>query len=85
MGIWHVQYSEWAMGCTIWQGQEISLFFKMSRQVLEPTQPPTEGVPGTLIQGINLPGCEADQSLHVWLRKSESIIDLLSCIIAINL
>ena len=45
MGIWHIQYSEWAMGCTIWQGQEISLFCKMSRQVLEPTQPPAECVP----------------------------------------
>jgi len=34
--------------------------------------------------GINPPGCEANQSLQLWLRKSESILDLLSCIIAIK-
>jgi hypothetical protein len=33
---------------------------------------------------INPPDCEADQSLHACLRKSESIIDLLSCIMAIK-
>jgi hypothetical protein len=39
-------------------------------------------IPRALTLGINPPGCEADLSLYTWLRKSGSIIDLLSCIVA---
>jgi hypothetical protein len=45
-------------------GQElgISLFTTMSRQVLGPTQPPIQWVPGALSLGIKQPGHKADCS-----------------------
>jgi hypothetical protein len=38
------------------------LFYTVSRPALGPTQPPMQGVPGTLSLGVKGPGCEADHS-----------------------
>jgi hypothetical protein len=45
------------------QGLGIFLFTTVSRQALEPTQPPIQWVPRALSLGIKWPGREADHSL----------------------
>jgi len=44
------------------RGLKIFLFDTASRPALEPTQPPTQWVPGALSLGVKRPGREADQS-----------------------
>jgi hypothetical protein len=44
------------------QGLGISLLVTVSRQVLEPTQPPIQRVPGVLSPQVNRPGLEAEHS-----------------------
>jgi hypothetical protein len=47
-----------------WQGQQIFLYTTISRQVLEPTQPPIQWVLGPLLpEGVKQVGCEATHSL----------------------
>jgi hypothetical protein len=46
--------SRWGLG--------IFLFTTASRTALEPTQPPTQWVPGSLSVGVKRPGSEADHS-----------------------
>jgi hypothetical protein len=40
----------------------IFLFITVSRQALEPTQPPIQWVPGALSLGVKRPGRESDHS-----------------------
>jgi len=50
------------LGFDSWWGLGVFLFITASRTALEPTQPPTQWVPGALFLGVKRPGREADHS-----------------------
>jgi hypothetical protein len=49
------------LGFELRLGQEIFLFSRISTPALEPTQPPTKWVPGSL-PGLRLSGCDVNHS-----------------------
>jgi hypothetical protein len=77
---WRSRYSDWLRAGRP-RGRNSSPgrvnFCTSSRQALGPTQPPIQWVPGTIYQGVERPGREADQSLpasaevkKIWIYTS---------------
>jgi len=59
----------------------IFLFAMNSRLVLEPAQPPTQCVLGTLSLGVKWPGCEADHSPLSSAKVRNISIFMAQCLI----
>jgi hypothetical protein len=53
-------------------GERYFLCSTVSRPTLEPTQPPTQWVPGVISPGVKRPGRENQKKKLVWIADSPS-------------